>query len=1204
MDETLLNSILNMFNTTNPFKIEMSRPASQRQTAGDEYQLGEEFNPHDRKIRKGTDYAKEYKQKEDEDYLKLKSDILWRQRMKDLHIDNMSEVTMTSGACNSVQETGRIYRTYNFSYRPQIELPIFYVKDKLLSMLESNSVIIVSGTTGCGKTTQVPQIILNDKFEKNEHCNIIVTSPRRIAAISIAKRVCEERGWSVGTIVGYQMGLVKNISQDTRITYCTTGVLLHKLINKKHMLDYTHVILDEVHERDENMDFLMLVVKKLLRLNSPNVKVILMSATIDVYKFADYFSIPMGDALLSAPIIDVPKERHYNVSVYYIDEMHNLGNVPEVPEEPRFSENVAEFSIRILHIFDRLDKADNSFSERAAVLVFLPGYHEIMEFRSMLLLDKYEEAKWEIMILHSMISTEDQEKIFKQPPKDFRRIILSTNVAESSITVPNIKYVIDFCLTKLLVTEYASNYEGLQLNWASKANCQQRAGRVGRVMEGRVYRMITRSFYDNSLPTETVPEILRAPLENVVLKAKVLNMGEPRAILGVSLDPPDLSDLQKTILTLKEAGALLHTEDNSNDFDGELTTLGRVMASLPLNIYKTKLIVLGHLFDVLTDAIIMAVCSSVKEIFSINVEDIKSVHNEKLQWAAGSDCDFMAYYNAYNVWRHHKMNNNITDLRSEKEWTKKNHLRIRSLREADALITEVTEKLRHIGIKEPQVDPKRNKWKQYSINEYFVFKVIIAGAFYPNYFVKSTNEDQKKKKMKLLSYHDPTNTVILSGWPLRQPGLLYAKQIQQIFASNLKLNQDNIKVFFDGTSRIYVEYENENRTAANYSFVQNCIKLRRYRIPIVIKLLSEEEASDQFKKLELEERSKELYFDSKCSRTYSHSQHAQKPYPDLPETLIYTSKVTLNGPFSPLEVCLSPMVNSESLTLTYIDPLSVNSITLDTCPKNSKGIFLVAQTVVRNPHTKNLTLRNTTLLPDIPGLEALINLMFTPYIELRRDPLGTYYTGALCGLGYDSKGRSLFPEHDLRVLFDCKITIEDLRRINKLRHWMNVAMCFDPDDEDVDENAQNKLTLECQERIKIAFKEIIYQQRDPQEPLLISHFNKWNRYDRSLFLKTARDTLKKSQIYGLHKALELNEIKKPLEEIIKHLCQLEMLAYKDPSETSIEPVYCKLCKKEVIGILNLRSHLCSQQHKAKQQEIDTTECGQDLKSLLSQLGMQ
>lgn len=154
-----------------------------------------------------------------------------------------------------------------------------------------------------------------------------VTQPRRIAALSIAKRVSQEREWPVGTLVGYQMGLIKNICRDTRITYCTTGVLLHKFINKKHMMEYTHVILDEVHERDEDMDFLLLVVKKLLRTNSTEVKVILMSATIDVDKFAAYFSSPIENKLAPAPIIDIPQRFLYNVSIYYIDEIENLGNV-------------------------------------------------------------------------------------------------------------------------------------------------------------------------------------------------------------------------------------------------------------------------------------------------------------------------------------------------------------------------------------------------------------------------------------------------------------------------------------------------------------------------------------------------------------------------------------------------------------------------------------------------------------------------------------------------------------------------------------------------------------------------------------------------------------------------------------------------------------------------------------------------------------
>ena len=155
----------------------------------------------------------------------------------------------------------------------------------------------------------------------------IVTQPRRIAAMSIAKRVSQERDWPVGTLVGYQMGLIKNVNRDTRITYCTTGVLLNKLTNKKHMMDYTHVILDEVHERDEDMDFLLLVVRKLLRTNSAMVKVILMSATIDVDKFSSYFSTPVENQLLPAPIIDISRGGPYEIAIYYIDELENLGVV-------------------------------------------------------------------------------------------------------------------------------------------------------------------------------------------------------------------------------------------------------------------------------------------------------------------------------------------------------------------------------------------------------------------------------------------------------------------------------------------------------------------------------------------------------------------------------------------------------------------------------------------------------------------------------------------------------------------------------------------------------------------------------------------------------------------------------------------------------------------------------------------------------------
>ncbi|KAG8273782.1 ATP-dependent RNA helicase tdrd9 [Homalodisca vitripennis] len=142
----------------------------------------------------------------------------------------------------------------------------------ILSMIELNQVCIIKGPTGCGKSTQIPQFILDSHVERGSHCNIIVTQPRRIAAIAIAQHVCEERKWEVGGLVGYQVGLDRTVSDDTRLLYCTTGVLLEKIISAKHLNDYTHILLDEVHEREEDMDFALLIVKRLLRINSPNVK--------------------------------------------------------------------------------------------------------------------------------------------------------------------------------------------------------------------------------------------------------------------------------------------------------------------------------------------------------------------------------------------------------------------------------------------------------------------------------------------------------------------------------------------------------------------------------------------------------------------------------------------------------------------------------------------------------------------------------------------------------------------------------------------------------------------------------------------------------------------------------------------------------------------------------------------------------------------
>lgn len=537
------------------------------------------------------------------------------------------------------------------------------------------------------------------------------------------------------------------------------------------------------------------------------------------------------------------------------------------------------------------------------------------------------------------------------------------------------------------------------------------------------------------LRDDGVPEMIRAPLANVVLKTKILDMGEPKALLALALDPPNLSNLHSTILLLKEIGALINTFDSM--FDGDLTPLGRVMASLPLNVYLTKLIVLGHIFDVLQDAIIIAASMSVKNMFNIGCNETQSTYYEKLEWAANSASDCIAYLNAFKVWRNEKANRRITSSQKEREWARQNGLRVRSLREINALMTDIMTKLRHFGIREYMSQEKRT-WDY--VNRTIILKVIIAGAFYPNYFIKLPSDIAHRRKgiEKAMFNRDPNNTVILRGWPMKQPGALYARRFQEIFADSMGLkNLDDITVSFDGSSLVYIEYDKSDGSLDNHRFVQNAIKMRHDRKIIQIDLLQENEALHLAKKFGLTNVFEHAPSSSSTeSPDWVIKMYNKKPYPELEpkksdHSEKYPSHAVLYGPFSPLEVQLVHLTTAGMLKIVNVEKMSVNSVLLDTCPNNPRGIFLVAQNVQQQAKgTGGLILRDTTLLPDTPGFASLIILIFTPYMELRRDPLGVRYTGAQCGLGYDhATGLSLYPEHDLQNIFDVEITMDDLRTV-------------------------------------------------------------------------------------------------------------------------------------------------------------------------------
>ncbi|KYM77236.1 putative ATP-dependent RNA helicase spindle-E, partial [Atta colombica] len=1030
---------------------------------------------------------------------------------------NMTEELEDSLQSLYVEDLAKVYQECSFTYNPKSnDLSILSMKDKIISIIETNSVVIIQGPTGCGKTTQIPQFILDANIKKRLNCNIIVTQPRRIAAISIAKRVSQEGNWRLGSLVGYQVGMQKEISHETRLTYCTTEILLQYLIHNKHMLDYTHVILDEIHERDQNLDFLLLVVKRLLQTNSGQVKVILMSATINVIKFAKYFSSIVENELIPAPILKIPRKKNFEFRTYYLDEIKNLGNIPEVSVmEPKVTQEMLNFCSLIINALDEIDINDNekdlNLPQRHAVLIFLPGIYEIEELYNYLSSTYHQNKLWDLTILHSLVSDDhEQHRVFQKPLEGYRRIILSTNIAESSITVPDVKYVIDFCLTKLLTFDPATHYQSLQLCWASKTNCIQRAGRTGRVMDGRVYRLIPKAFYDNILDDYCVPEILRAPLANVVLRAKILDLDEPRVLLSHSLDPPTLSNLANTILSLKEVGALIDEGNSFQMFDGSLTDLGRVMAILPLDIRISKLIILGHVFGVLRDAIILGASMTIKDVFSLEqCHPTVSSYTTRKKWAYGSDSDCIATLNVYKMWQNEKANRRINSYQAERQWAQRNGFQARALRELDALVTEITIRLQRFGIKE-SIGVNKVIWQ--GADRDFVLQIILAGAFYPNYFIKrlQNREVYKENVTMTLGSLDPMKTIYLRGWPMKQPGYLYAKRFQEVFAKHQGILEKQIEVSFDGSQRVYVHFR-ERETADNY--------------------------------------------------------------PKPPKEEDCTSSVNLQGPFSPLEMELIQLTLGGRLKKINVDMKSVNSVLLDDDLNQSRRLLIAQSTTQSNKNS--LTLRNTTFLPNIPGLAALLTLSFAPRMELRCNSRRTYYTGALCGLGPKDNftNRAIFPDHDIEIQFDVEITIDDVKEINKLRHWMNTAMQLDnSSDEDII-LYQNKI-----KHILLELKEKQRQSRNPEDDEIDQLNDKWNRYNGPHFLPSVRENVRRGDVYPLHKALELRETNEQMEEMLKHLSQLQSLAYEDASVVRNVAAFCKLCGTETFGLLQLRNHLYSEQH--------------------------
>ncbi|XP_027855223.1 putative ATP-dependent RNA helicase DHX34 [Xiphophorus couchianus] len=462
--------------------------------------------------------------------------------------------------------------------REQKNLPIFQYRDRIVELVRRHPVIVVAGDTGCGKSTQVPQYLLSAGFS-----HIACTQPRRIACISLAKRVSFESLNQYGSKVGYQIRFETSRTAATKLLFLTEGLLLRQIQQDKILDQYQVVIVDEVHERHLHCDFLLGVLRSLLA-ERPDLRLILMSATINIKLFSEYFR--------SAPVLQVPG-RLFPIQVIY---------QPIPPEEqPSRSEKLDPRPyLRILQGIDQRYPPE----ERGDLLLFLSGVAEISNIQEACQVYATHTRRWIVLPLHSTLSLAQQDKVFDVSPPGVRKCIISTNIAETSVTIDGVRFVVDSGKVKEMSFDPKAKMQRLQEFWISRASSEQRKGRAGRTGPGVCYRLYSESDY-NAFAPYPVPEIHRVALDSLVLQMKSMDLGDPLSF--VFIDPPPTASIQTAVTYLKEQGAL--------DSRGELTSIGKLLAQLPVDVVIGKMLVLGSLFNLVEPVLTIAAALSVQSPF-------------------------------------------------------------------------------------------------------------------------------------------------------------------------------------------------------------------------------------------------------------------------------------------------------------------------------------------------------------------------------------------------------------------------------------------------------------------------------------------------------------------------------------------------------------------------------------------------------------
>ncbi|KAL5495158.1 hypothetical protein ACEPAI_620 [Sanghuangporus weigelae] len=600
---------------------------------------------------------------------------------------------------------GFLVRQSSLAYQEMLAqrntLPIASYRNVIMEMLEMSQVVVLSGETGCGKSTQLPSFVLEDQLLKGRHCKIVVTEPRRISAISLAQRVSRELGdppGAVGTnssLVGYSIRLESQTSKNTRLNFVTNGIALRMLEGGSGadgqgtaFDEITHIVVDEVHERSIDSDFLLIVLKSLLQ-ERRDLKVVLMSATLNAEKISQYFG--------GCPTIQVPG-RTFPVDVHFLedavdyaqwtisesspyakrvnDKFHrnkktdwsedSARNIDE-DEDDETAQGVVKFQGRryspstiqtmnllderqipydlIIGILERMcnDPALSHLS--SAFLIFMPGLGEIRRLNDMLVEHAFFGSDaFQVFPLHSTISSENQNLVFEIPPLGVRKIVIATNIAETGITIPDITCVIDSGKHREMRFDEKRQISRLIETFIARSNAAQRRGRAGRVQSGICFHLFSRARHD-LMAEHPLPEMLRLSLSDLALRIKILkvNLGSSiEDVLTKSLDPPSSINIQRAKAALIEVGALTSTED--------ITPMGRLLSKLPTDVHLGKFLLVAALFRCLDPALTIAATLNSKSPFVTPFGLEQEADRAKNSFKIGNS-DFLTIHNAFSSWR-------------------------------------------------------------------------------------------------------------------------------------------------------------------------------------------------------------------------------------------------------------------------------------------------------------------------------------------------------------------------------------------------------------------------------------------------------------------------------------------------------------------------------------------------------------------------